>query len=122
MNNAEIEELFEKIEKYAKILNLEESSFHPYQIVDSVQDLSGERLENVYSTLEGATAYIVNEWNSYGRKPNIVVDGKIYNVIESLETHVNSIELIVLFFKILNDNEIEIKTKTEKVNTFLTLV
>lgn len=122
MNNAEVEELFEKIEKYAKILNIEDCSFHPYQIVDSKQDLSGERLENVYSTLEGAVAYIKSEWGTYGSKPNIVIDGKINNVIASLETHANSIELIILFFKYLSSFDIEIKEKSEKVNTFLTLV
>lgn len=55
------------------------------QILDLGYDISEERPENVFQIIMLAVTEIQTLWETYGSKPNVLVDAKLANVHKSLQ-------------------------------------
>ncbi|MNK44980.1 hypothetical protein D3C87_637280 [compost metagenome] len=81
----ELAEFSEHVNKLAIGYGLFPTTLVMTQILDLGYDISEERPENVFQIIMLAVTEIQKLWETYGSKPNILVDAKLANVHKSLQ-------------------------------------
>lgn len=88
MNNKseaqELEEFEAHVNKLAFEYGLTPTNLAMSQILDLGADISDERPENIFVLIMQSVAEIQKLWDTYGAKPNVLVDAKLKNVRMSL--------------------------------------
>ncbi len=82
----ELAEFSEHVNKLALGYGLFPTTLVMTQILDLGVDISDERPENIFQLIMLSVAEIQTLWETYGSKPNVLVDAKLKNVRKSLQS------------------------------------